>query len=93
MNDQPETLITQPDGAGCTADEERTLKPLSLAWMTDELIGRTRTVWSRAYGRPLSEAEAIEILSNVRRFAEVTIRLQRERQRHERRHLGQSVVS
>ncbi len=93
MNDQSETQSRQPNGAGWAADEEGTLRPLSLAWMTDELIGRTQTVWSRAYGREISEAEAIEILSNMRRFAEVTIRLQRERQKHERRHLGQSVVS
>ncbi len=93
MSDQPETVGGQSDGAGCVADEEQTLRSLSLAWMTDELINRTRAVWSRAYGRDISEAEAVEILSNVRRFAEVVIRLQRERQKHERRHLGQSVVS
>jgi hypothetical protein len=93
MSDQPETVGGQSDGAGCVSDEEQTLRPLSLAWMTEELIDRTRAVWSRAYGRDISEAEAVEILSNVRRFAEVTIRLEWERQRHERRHLGQSVVS
>ena len=93
MSDQPESVGGQSDGAGCVSDEEQTLRPLSLAWMTDELIDRTRAVWSRAYGRDISEAEAVEILSNVRRFAEVVIRLHRERQKHERRHLGQSVVS
>jgi uncharacterized protein YktA (UPF0223 family) len=93
MNDQPETPSSQSNGAGWAADEEGTLRPLSLAWMTEELIDRTQAVWSRAYGRDVSEAEAVEILSNVRRFAEVVIRLERERQKHERRHLGQSVVS
>ena len=93
MSDQPETVGGQSDGAGCVSDQEQTLRPLSLAWMTDELIGRTQTVWSRAYGRDISEAEAVEILSNVRRFADVAIRVQRERQKHECRHLGQSVVS
>jgi hypothetical protein len=93
VNDQPETLIRQPDGAGWPADEEGTLRPLSLTWMTDELIDRTRAVWSQAYGRDISDVEAVEILSNVRRLAEATIRLQRERKQHERRHLGESLVS
>ena len=93
MSDQPETVGGQSDGARCVSDEEQTLRPLSLAWMTDELIGKTQSVWGQAYGRDISEAEAVEILSNVRRFAEVVIRLQRERQKHERGHLGQSVVS
>ena len=93
MSDQPETVGGQSDGAGCVSDEEQTLRPLSLAWMTEELIDRTRAVWGQAYGRDISEAEAVEILSNVRRFAEVVIRLQRERQKHECGHLGQSIVS
>jgi hypothetical protein len=79
MNDEAETQSSQPNGAGWAADEEGTLRSLSLAWMTEELIDRTRTVWSRAYGRDISEAEAVEILSNVRRFAEVAIEMQRER--------------
>lgn len=79
MNDQLETQGSLPDGAGCVSDEEQTLRSLSLAWMTEELIDRTQAVWGQAYGRDISEAEAIEILSNVRRFAEVVIRLQRER--------------
>lgn len=80
-------------GAGCGAVEAGTLRPVSLTSITDELISHTRDVWSRASGRDISEAEAVEILCNVRRLAEVTIRLQRERQPHERRDLGQSVVS
>jgi hypothetical protein len=40
-------------------------RPLSLAWITDELIEDTRRVWSRAYGRVLSADEAVEIIMNV----------------------------
>jgi hypothetical protein len=33
----------------------------------------TRRVWSRAYGREVSDTEAIEILVNVRRLAETLL--------------------
>jgi len=45
-------------------------RPLSLAWITDELIAETQRVWSPHYGRDLSPDEALEILRNVKRFAE-----------------------
>lgn len=68
-------------------------RPLSLAWMTDELITETRQVWSRAYGRVLSAEEAVEILANVKRFAEVLLSVQREGKRNERRDLGSRLVA
>lgn len=60
-----------PDGAN--------RRPLSLAWITDELIEDTRRVWSQAYGRVLSADEAVEIVMNVKRLAEVLLKSQRER--------------
>ena len=54
-------------------------RPASLAWMTNELIAETQRVWSPHYGRELSVEEAIEILRNVKRFAEVAIGLREER--------------
>jgi hypothetical protein len=47
-------------------------------WMSDELIADTRRVWSSAYGRVISADEAVEILRNVRRLAEVLVRAQGE---------------
>jgi hypothetical protein len=55
------------------------LRPLSTAWITDELIEETRRVWSPMYGRVLSADEAVEILMNVKRFAEVLLRAAQER--------------
>ena len=49
---------------------------VSRSWMTHELVAETRTVWSRAYGRDVSESEAMEILTNVKRLAEVLIKVQ-----------------
>lgn len=49
-------------------------RPLSLSWITDDLLRYTREVWSKAYGRPVSEDEAIEMLLNVRRLAELMVK-------------------
>ncbi len=46
-------------------------RPLSTQGLSDERIAEARRVWSRAYGRVISEDEAIAILMNVRRLAEV----------------------
>ncbi|MGC1274143.1 MAG: hypothetical protein WBC44_10590 [Planctomycetaceae bacterium] len=55
-------------------------RPLSLAWITDELLDVTRQVWSPLYGRELSIDEATEILINVQRFAEVLLKTRRGRE-------------
>jgi hypothetical protein len=62
-----------PLTVGPTAD-----RPPSRAWITDELIAEHRRVWSRAYRRPVSAEEAVEIIMNIRRFAEAVINAQRE---------------
>jgi hypothetical protein len=46
-------------------------RALSRAWITDELLAETRRVWSNAYQRVITESEGVEILSNVKRLAEV----------------------
>ena len=48
-------------------------RPLDIAWITDELIAKHRRVWSRMYGREISESEAIEIILNIKRFAEAIL--------------------
>lgn len=53
--------------------------PLSEAWITDELLASQRRLWSKAYGRLLSEEETVEILMNIRRFAEVALKIDGER--------------
>lgn len=53
-------------------------RPLSMQWLSDERIAEARRVWSKAYGRVISDDEAIEILMNVRRLAEVLLRSQEE---------------
>jgi len=45
-------------------------RPLSQAWITDDLLARTQAVWSEVAGKPVDEDEAVEILLNVKRLAE-----------------------
>jgi hypothetical protein len=68
-------------------------RPLSTQWLSDERIAETRRVWSQAYGRVISDDEAIEILSNVRRLAEILLRSQEEKQENERCDLGAGIIT
>ena len=53
-------------------------RPMTTAWVSDRLLARTVDVWSRAYGRPVTTREAMEILMNVKRFGELLIRAKEE---------------
>jgi hypothetical protein len=46
--------------------------------MSDNLIAETRRVWSAAYGRVISADEAVDILLNVRRIAEVLLKAHKD---------------
>jgi hypothetical protein len=54
------------------------VRPLSTQWLSDERIAEARHVWSKAYGRVISDDEAVEILMNVRRLAEVLLHAEEE---------------
>lgn len=56
-------------------------RPLSTQWLSEERIAEARRVWSKAYGRVISDDEAIEILMNVRRLAEVLLRAEEEKKK------------
>lgn len=76
QNDRPSggdiTGFSSPDEPGlCVPVPVR--RPLSLAWVSDELIAETQRLWSARYGREISVEEAIEILQNVKRFAEMLL--------------------
>ena len=58
--------------------EPADVRPLSMAWITDDLLAETRRVWSKAEGRVIADEEAIEILMNVRRFAETMLRAEEQ---------------
>ena len=57
------------------------VRPLSTQWLSDERIAETRRVWSKAYGRVISDDEAVEILMNVRRLAEVLLLAEEEKRK------------
>lgn len=54
---------------------ERAPRP---AWVSDALLAETIEVWTDAYGRPISESEALEILDNVKRLGEALLAAKRE---------------
>ncbi|MCC5828934.1 MAG: hypothetical protein JJU36_05750 [Phycisphaeraceae bacterium] len=76
------TGFTAPDEVTVAGVGERHLqgrgRPLSVAWISDELLAETIELWSDSYGRPISEDEAVEILMNVKRMGELLLRLRRE---------------
>ncbi|HNS23146.1 MAG: hypothetical protein KA191_13065 [Verrucomicrobia bacterium] len=53
--------------------EAGTNRPPRPAWISDALLTSTIELWSRAYGHPLGENDAIEILENVGRLAEALL--------------------
>jgi hypothetical protein len=48
-------------------------------WITPELFAETRQVWSKAYGRSITDDEVVEILVNVRRLGEALLHASRSR--------------
>ncbi|WP_145376705.1 hypothetical protein [Symmachiella dynata] len=54
------------------------VRPLSTQWLSDERIAEARRVWSKAYGRVISQDEAVEILMSARRLAEVFLSAEEE---------------
>lgn len=58
---------------------ETAIRPFSQAWITDALVEKTRRVWSKVYGRVVSAEEAVEIMVNVKRFAELLVEIKRGR--------------
>ena len=53
-------------------------RPPRPAWISDALLAETIEVWTEAYGRPVGEVDAIEILVNVGRLAEALLEAKRE---------------
>ena len=71
------TGFSGQDEEGVTGPR-RERRPLSMAWISDELLARTIDVWSANYGRPISEDEAVEILMNVKQLGEALLKARRE---------------
>ena len=52
-------------------------RALSMAWIPDDLLAKTQRVWSKTYGRPVGEEEAVEILTNVKHLARALMKAKR----------------
>ena len=79
VEDQESSGISPADFVEQDRPEGGPVRPLSMAWIPDEFLAKTKRVWSKAYGREVDDAEAVEILMNVKRTAEVLLRIKRER--------------
>ena len=53
-------------------------RPLSMDWITDDLLQTTLAVWSQVYEQPLTTDDAVEILMNVKRFSEALLQTGKE---------------
>ena len=67
---------SSPDEPSVRAETPR---PLSMHWISDDLLQATIAAWSPRYGRTITTDEAIEILMNVKRFSESLISMVQER--------------
>ena len=83
--EMPTTMEIAPESTGFVGPDEEVVtgreaaaRPLSTAWISDELLAETIDVWSEAYGRPIGEEETVEILMNVKRLGEVMVSAIRE---------------
>ena len=79
MTDRFKTPEKSPESTGCSAPHEEPVpgpdrrRPMSTWWISDQLMDRTIDVWSRAYGRPVNEEEAIGMLMNIKRLGEFLV--------------------
>jgi hypothetical protein len=55
-------------------------RPLSMDWITDDLLQATLAAWSTRYEQPLAADDAVEILMNVKRFSEALLGNRKEDQ-------------
>lgn len=70
MNPPASTGLPRPRAVTDQCEPTADSRPVALAWITDELIAEHRRVWSSRYRRTISQEEAIEIIMNIKRFAE-----------------------
>ncbi len=69
---QTQDLVVGP-GVG-----EATSPLLVPPWISAHLLADTQKTWSLAYGRVVAAPEAVEILVNVRRLAEILLKVHRK---------------
>ncbi len=55
-------------------------RPMSMDWITDDLLQATLAAWSTRYEQPLAADDAVEILMNVKRFSEALLGNRKEDQ-------------
>jgi hypothetical protein len=76
------TGLTGQDKQGCRSERPATAAPArnipGATWIDDEAVADTIRVWAPYYGGKLTEAEAVEILMNVKNLVEVLVQAGRK---------------
>jgi hypothetical protein len=75
---EAEIMADPPNIAGLQRAPEPSVspggrRPLSMDWITDDLLRATLAAWSPRYEQPLTSDDAVEILMNVKRFSEALL--------------------
>ncbi len=76
--------MTNPTNiAGLPGDTEPSVspdgrRPLSMDWITDDLLQATLAAWSPRSEQPLTADDAVEILMNVKRFTEALLHARKD---------------
>lgn len=76
-------MADPPNIAGFPGETEPSVspdgrRPLSMDWITDDLLQTTLAVWSQVYEQPLTADDAVEILMNVKRFTEALLETRKD---------------
>lgn len=77
MDNSPHITGLQPPSEPSVSPDGR--RPLSMEWITDDLLQATVAAWSPRYERPLNAEDAVEILMNVKRFSEALLRIRKDK--------------
>lgn len=75
MKKTAENTNISPELTGCSGEVEQHVHvPMSMDWISDDLLLKTINVWSKSYGHPISADDAVEILGNVKQFVEILMK-------------------
>ena len=75
MRQHNPALAEAADATGCPPGSGQQMRdpwaqrrPLTEAWITEDLLAEAITVWSRLYRRQVTREEAVDMLMNVKRL-------------------------
>lgn len=77
---QPVVSTPNRGAAWPNVDQALLAIPMSHGWVNRELLDETRELWSRRYGRSLTDEDGLAILHNLRQYALALLRLDNQQE-------------